>query len=184
MGIKFYDKDEKDIYFFDEINEENAFELVCILKNISCDTKKSKEEVNIFINSAGGDVEMGIFLYDFMKSEKIKNLKINTIAFGYVASAAVLLFLGGHERLMFPYSKFLLHEIKGKISGTIVAIKNKIDDMESVRRIYIEICKKELKINEQEIIKLIHNDKWIYSSNSIRYGLVDSIINRISLSKL
>lgn len=69
-------------------------------------SEDSAEEVRVFINSPGGDVDEGFAIYDFL--DTLPN-PVTTIGEGRVFSIASVIFLAGEKRLMAKNASLLIH---------------------------------------------------------------------------
>ena len=87
------------IYFY-AVNKKTSLDLHEKLAEAakfahSNETPGEKPTIYLFIHSDGGDAYVGLSLYDHLQR---MNTRVVTIADGFVASAASLILLGGHER--------------------------------------------------------------------------------------
>ena len=65
------------------------------------------ETVTIHLNSPGGYLSCGLALYDYIKTSQIP---ITCLVEGLCASAATLVMLACHNRIMSPNSVYLMHQ--------------------------------------------------------------------------
>lgn len=91
------------IYIDDEIDERSV---ALALKGLHY-LDQSEGEIQIMINSPGGEVYGTGAIYDSIQSCKNKTITIGT---GAVASAATLLLVCGNERYATPNCRFMAHE--------------------------------------------------------------------------
>src|SRR2546430_5705393 len=98
------------------------------IANLTCaqmihlESDNPDRDINIYINSPGGDITALFAIYDTMQYIKPD---ISTICFGQAASAAaVLLAAGSHgKRLALPHARILLHQPWGQAGGQATAIE-------------------------------------------------------------
>ena len=100
------------IYFYAEINSKNILKLIkCINEAnefvFNKEDEIEKMNIKLFVNSGGGDAFAGLSGMDHVRKNK---RPITTIADGYVASAATLLMLGGHQRIAMANARILIHQ--------------------------------------------------------------------------
>jgi ATP-dependent protease ClpP protease subunit len=69
----------------------------------------SVTRIHALIQSPGGTVNEGIFLYEFFKSFPVEVVTYNG---GHVGSAALLAYLGARKRIVSPHGTFLMHRTK------------------------------------------------------------------------
>ena len=88
--------------------DDTIANLVCA-QLIHLESENPDKDINIYINSPGGDISALFAIYDTMQF--IKN-DIATICLGQAASAAAVLLAAGTKgkRLALPHSRVLLHQ--------------------------------------------------------------------------
>src|SRR5437773_10496999 len=91
------------------------------------------KDINLYINSPGGDVSALLAIYDTMQYIKPD---VSTIVMGLAASAAALLALAGSKgkRFALPSARMLLHQPRGGAQGQAV-------DIGIQARALIRLCK-------------------------------------------
>ena len=105
------------IYFYEEINPITQMILEVMLRDAVRDVLTShvgeilggelSESVTIHLNSPGGYLSCGLALYDYIKTSQIP---ITCLVEGLCASAATLVMLACHNRIMSPNSVYLMHQ--------------------------------------------------------------------------
>lgn len=105
------------IYFYEEINPVTQMILEVMLRDAVRDVLTSHvgeilggelpETVTIHLNSPGGYLSCGLALYDYIKTSQIP---ITCLVEGLCASAATLVMLACHNRIMSPNSVYLMHQ--------------------------------------------------------------------------
>ena len=102
-----------------EINDKLANRVTTQLIALSED---SDDPINLFISSPGGHVESGDMVHDMIKFIKPT---VRAIGSGWVASAGALIFVGAQKenRLCLPNTRFLLHEPRGGVGGSVSDIQ-------------------------------------------------------------
>lgn len=99
---------EMDIYIDGYIGKADFFSDGFSLKSLREQIGNSEEELNVHINSGGGDVTEGFAIYDFLMA--LPN-KVNTIGEGIVGSIATVIFQAGKKgtRKIHANSEFFIH---------------------------------------------------------------------------
>lgn len=72
--------------------------------------KDKPKKVNLLISSPGGFVDEAMTLYSDLRARARDGVEIRTEARGFVASAAVLPFLAGDERVVMIESQLMVHD--------------------------------------------------------------------------
>jgi ATP-dependent Clp protease protease subunit len=155
--------------------DDTIANLVCA-QLIFLESENPDKDINIYINSPGGDVTALFAIYDTV--QYIKN-DIATICFGQAASAAAVLLAAGKKgkRLALPHSRILLHQPYGQ-SGYAQA-----SDLELVGR---EIIRMRDMMNEivarhtGQSVERVHKDTdrdFVMSAEEAKeYGIIDEVI--------
>ena len=93
--------------------DDTIANLICA-QLIHLESENPDRDINIYINSPGGDITALFAIYDTMQF--IKN-DIATICLGQAASAAAVLLAAGTKgkRLALPHSRVLLHQPYGQV---------------------------------------------------------------------
>ena len=86
------------------------------------ESENSDKDINLYINSPGGDVPAMFAIYDTMQYVKPD---VSTICMGQAASEAAVLLLAGAKgkRLALPHSRVLLHQPYGCAEGQATDIE-------------------------------------------------------------
>ena len=141
-----------------------------------------KKNIILFINSDGGEIESGLFLYDFMTSF-LKAPVIGVVGAQCVSMAPIVL-QGCTKRIAAPHSIFSFHATR--IETTIVYHPSMKDRMKKIK-IYLakneqqsnKILEKHSKMPLSEIKRLsfVNNgDGTIFSAEeALKKGLIDEI---------
>lgn len=159
------------VYLGNEITSDVANIVIMQLLWLSSDD--SSKEINLYINSPGGDVYAGLAIKDIIY--KI-DCKVNTIGLGLCASmGAYLLASGTGVRKATENCRIMVHSVSSMTKGTIHDIE--IDYKESL---YLqEKMLKDLtsfskgKCTEQTFKAITQRDFWLSPEDAIIYGLVD-----------
>ena len=136
-------------------------------------------DINLYINSPGGDCYSGLELVsvmDFIKSD------VSTTVLGMAASMGAVISSNGAKgkRLILPYSRFMIHQPSSsfgysRFTDTEIAL----EEMKSVKNDLYEILSKNSCKPIDEIEILCNNgDKWMKGQEVIDGGWADKIISK------
>ena len=101
------------ISFTGSINEENVRAFINGIKDLP-----ESNSLTIYISSQGGNVDIAIELFNFLK---LLDCKITTVNISCVNSAAIIIFAAGTERICLPCSSFYVHSISKNLNGNFTA---------------------------------------------------------------
>jgi ATP-dependent Clp protease protease subunit len=140
------------------------------------ESENPDKDVNIYINSPGGDITALFAIYDTMQFVKPD---ISTICFGQAASAAAVLLAAGKKgkRLALPRARVLLHQPYGQAMGQAVDIELAAKEIERMRTMLEEL----LADHTGQDVERIHRDTdrdFILSATEARdYGIIDEVVS-------
>ncbi|MGA1073936.1 MAG: ATP-dependent Clp protease proteolytic subunit, partial [Ilumatobacteraceae bacterium] len=135
------------------------------------------KDINIYINSPGGDITALFAIYDTMQF--IRN-DIATICLGQAASAAAVLLAAGTKgkRLALPHSRVLLHQPYGQVGyGQVTDLELAANEILRMR----ELLEKILAEHTGQPIDKIHADTdrdfVLEAHEALEYGIIDAVIS-------
>jgi ATP-dependent Clp protease protease subunit len=143
---------------------------------IHLESENPDKDINIYINSPGGDITALFAIYDTMQF--IKN-DIATICLGQAASAAAVLLAAGTKgkRLALPHSRVLLHQPYGQVGYS------QVTDLELAAREILrmrELLEGILAEHTGQTVERVHNDTdrdfVLEAPEALEYGVIDEII--------
>jgi ATP-dependent Clp protease, protease subunit len=119
---------------------------------------------NVYINSDGGYVQVGIDIYNYLKSLEVP---INTIGVGVVASIATVIFMAGSKRTLRKGAEFMIHLPAGKAQGTSEDFKQYIEVMEKAEKQILSIYKAETGLSDEALLPLLKNETWMDAETAL-----------------
>ena len=133
------------------------------------------KDINVYINSPGGDVASGFAIYDTMQYIKPD---VTTICMGQAASfAAVLLLCGAKgKRYALPHSRVLLHQPHGGAQGQAVDIEIQAAEMTRYRKLLEEIIAEHTGQPVDKVHKDTDRDFILTAEQAKDYGVIDEVI--------
>lgn len=163
-----------DLYIFGDIcawpiesvGEQSGVSIVRQLKELDAD------EINVHINSYGGDVAEGLAIYNVLREHKAQ---VVTICDGFACSAASVVFMAGDKRVMQPASLLMIHNAWTVAMGNAAQLRKTADDIETITQASVEAYKKVATIPEEEIKALMDAETWILPKDAVEYGFATEI---------
>ena len=161
--------------------DDTIANLICA-QLIHLESENPDKDINIYINSPGGDITALFAIYDTMQF--IKN-DIATICLGQAASAAAVLLAAGTKgkRLALPHARILLHQPYGQV-GYWQVTDLEIAAREILRmRDLLEII---LSRHTGQSIERVHADTdrdfVMEAQEAKEYGMIDEVISTRQLA--
>ena len=134
------------------------------------------KDINLYINSPGGDVSALLAIYDTMQYIKPD---VSTLVMGLAASAAAVLLLAGApgKRYALPNSRILLHQPHGGAQGQAIDIEIQAREIMRLRELLESIIAKHTGQPLEKVSKDTDRDFILTAEDAKNYGAVDDIIS-------
>ena len=135
------------------------------------------KDINLYINSPGGDVSALLAIYDTMQYIKPD---VSTIVMGLAASAAAVLALAGAngKRFALPNARILLHQPHGGAQGQAVDIEIQAREIIRLRKLLDNIIATHTGQPIEKVEKDTDRDFILTADEAKNYGVIDEIISR------
>ena len=171
---------KENIIFIGTPIDDTIANLVCA-QLLHLESENPDKDINIYINSPGGDITALFAIYDTMSYIKAD---VATICYGQAASAAAVLLAAGTpgKRLALPHSRILLHQPYAGAQGQATDIELAAKEILRLRELLEEI----LAHHTGQPIERLHDDTdrdFVMTAAEAReYGIIDEVIDVRSLS--
>ena len=129
-------------------------------------------EINVYINSYGGEVAEGLAIYNALRRHKAK---VRTFCDGFACSIASVIFMAGDERIMNEASLLMIHNAWTWASGNAAELRKQAEDLDKITQASVEAYKAHSNLKEEEIKALMDNETWILPSEAIEYGFATAV---------
>src|SRR3954471_17382307 len=170
--------EKRSIYLWGVVDDKSAREVVS--KLLLLDNDKPGEEIKFYINSPGGVVTSGMVIYDTMRMMKSP---VSTICMGLAASMGSILLSGGVKgrRFIYPHGEVMIHQpsLGGHIQGVSADLEIQAKQTQRVKEIGARILAQNCGKTIERIMKDFDRDYWLDAKESVEYGIVDKVINKI-----
>ena len=135
------------------------------------------KDINLYINSPGGDVSALLAIYDTMQYIKPD---VSTIVMGLAASAAAVLALAGApgKRFALPNARILLHQPHGGAQGQAVDIEIQAREITRLRKLLDGVIAQHTGQPIERVEKDTDRDFILTADAAKEYGVIDEIISR------
>lgn len=170
--------DKRSVHLWGVVDDKSARDVVS--KLLLLDADKPGEEIKFYINSPGGVVTSGMVIYDTMQMIKSP---VSTICMGLAASMGSILLSGGAKgkRFIYPHGEVMIHQpsLGGYIQGVSADLEIQAVQTQRVKMIGAKILADNTGKTVQQILKDFDRDYWMDASESIKYGIVDQLVEKI-----
>ena len=137
----------------------------------------ASKDIQIYLNSPGGEVYSGLGIYDTMQFIKPD---VATICTGMAASmAAVLLCAGAHgKRSALPHSRVMIHQPLGGAQGQASDIEITAREILKIKEELALIIARHSGKSTEEVIRTGDRDYWMIASEAKDFGMIDEVLIR------
>ena len=166
---------QRKVFIEGEIDDQAACSF--IKKIMLLTAENPNKEIDVLINSPGGEINSGLAMYDVIQSCKTP-IRIFCIGRAY-SMAAVLFASGRHGRYMLPHSELMLHEplLGNHVRGNSSSIKSISDSLINTKIKLNQILAKHTGKSEEEVEKASSFDHYFDPEESIEFGLCDEVVD-------
>ena len=164
---------ERVVFLVTDIDDHIANLLIAQL--IHLESADPDKDINLYINSPGGNVTDGLAIYDTMQFIKPQ---VSTICIGQCASMAAVLLAAGApgKRFALPHSRVLIHQPWGGTQGQVTDIEIQAKEMLRMRDELDRILAKHTGQKVATIHADTERDNIMMAEQAKEYGLVDDVL--------
>ena len=169
------------IIFIGSTIDENVASLV-IAQLLFLQAEEPEKDINLYLNTPGGDVSSGLAIYDTMK---YVSPDIATICMGQASSMGALLLAAGAKgkRLALPHARIMIHQPWGGAQGQAADIEIQTREILTLREKLNHILSEHTGQPLEKIKKDTDRNFFMSSEEAKAYGIIDDILMRKTKSK-
>lgn len=141
------------------------------------------QDIMMYIDSPGGSVYHGLFIYDTMQSI---TANVRTYACGLTASMGAVILAAGEpgKRYALPNSKILIHQGSSGFRGAIADLEVQAEETMKVVNRMIDIMALHTGQPRERVKNDTERDKYLTAEEAVEYGLVDHVLESPKVEKL
>lgn len=167
------------IFLGEEIDDFIANIINAQLLFLEQEQRDDTDEIDMYINSPGGDCYSGLAIYDTMQ---IINAPVYTYVMGMAASMAFILAISGEKkhRYALKHSRLMMHQPwggPGAVQATDLDIYNK--EMQELKDDMITIISKHTGQDKEKVKNDAERDFWFTAKRAEEYGAIDKIVTKL-----
>ena len=129
------------------------------------------EDVDIYINSGGGDVFAGSEIYSASRDYK-GSVKIHVV--GLAASAASMIACAAKSDIT-PTGQFMVHNVRTFTAGDYREMDHTSEMLRQANRAIAAAYTSKTKMTEADALELMDAETWLTASDAVGWGLIDEI---------
>ena len=135
----------------------------------------SEKDIHMYINSPGGVVTAGMYMYDKMQFIKPD---VSTLCVGQAASMGAVLLAGGSKgkRFALPHSRVMIHQPLGGFQGQASDIQIHANEILKIKNELNSVLAHHTGQTLKTIEKDTDRDNFMDSKEAKAYGLIDDVL--------
>ena len=136
-------------------------------------------ELEIHINSGGGDVFAGFAIHNMLARHKAhKTVYID----GLAASIASLIAMAGDEIVMPHNSMMMIHNAWAMTMGNAEELRKMADELEKIDGVLRDTYVAKTGLDESEIADMMANETWFTANDALDLGFATSIEDSVQIA--
>lgn len=139
------------------------------------DELSGKDKITVHINSVGGDLYVGLAIYNRLKGLAAEVITVND---GLAASAGSLIFQAGNTRKMNAGSNLMIHGAAGFLYGyyQVQDLKATIKQLDAHNKAGINAYVEATGRDAASIKTLVDRETWMTGADAVTEGFADEVI--------
>jgi ATP-dependent Clp protease protease subunit len=167
----------RDVYLIGDIEKDTARACIERLRELANDSNRA---INLYINSAGGNVTDGLAIHDAIRHIVSRGIEVTVVVQGlaYSMGSVVLQAASEGRRLAFPHSWIMIHE-PAKWAGwqSTTAAAQHLERLKQMQdQIYKILSSRSGKPLRQIIKDTKRTDFYLDAQKAKEYGLIDAVV--------
>lgn len=130
-------------------------------------------EINLHINSLGGDVIEGIAMFNLLKQHPAK---VNVYVDGFACSIASVIAMAGDTVYMPKNSMMMVHNCWTYAGGNSKELRKTADDLDKIMEASIESYLLKINISRKELVELLDAETYLTAEECYNMGFADVLM--------
>ena len=164
---------ERIIFLGTPINDQVAN--VIVAQMLFLNSQDPDKDINLYINSPGGQITSGLAIYDTMR---MITAPVSTIAIGMAASMGTILLTAGTKgkRYALPHATIHLHQPLGGVQGQAADIEIEAKEILRMRDLLNRILREQTTMSDELISKYTDRNMYLTAQQAVEVGLIDGVL--------
>jgi len=168
--------EQRKVFLWGAVDDRSAKDITSRL--LYLDALDNTKEISFYINSPGGLVTSGMVIYDTLR---MISSPVSTICMGMAASMGSILLSGGKKgrRFIYPHGEVMIHQPSGGGQGTSADLEIMAEQIRKTKLLGAQILAENCGQKVEKVMKDFDRDYWMDAKESIAYGIVDKLLEKI-----
>ena len=139
------------------------------------ESENPDKDISLYIDSPGGSVYAGLYIYDTMQ---FISSDVATICTGMAASMAAVLLVAGKEgkRSALPHSRVMIHQPMGGAQGQASDIEITAREIQKLKKELYTIIADHSHTDFDKVWADSDRDYWMTAQEAKEYGMIDEVL--------
>lgn len=130
------------------------------------------QDVEVDINSGGGDIFAGSEIYTSLRSYK-GSVQVNIV--GRAASAASVIAMAGKSKIT-PTGLFMIHNVSTGAKGDYRDMEHQAEILKTANKSIANAYKEKTGLSDSELLKLMDKETWLSAEEAVKNKFVDEVM--------
>jgi ATP-dependent protease ClpP protease subunit len=131
------------------------------------------DDLEVEINSGGGDVFAGSEIYTTLKSY---SGNVTTKIVGLAASAASVIAMAGNNILMSPTGQMMIHNVSTRSSGDYRDMQHASDVLKNANTTIANAYRLKTGMSEADLLNMMNQETWLTPQQALENKFIDEIM--------
>ena len=131
------------------------------------------DDLEVEINSGGGDVFAGSEIYTALKSYRGN---VTTKIVGLAASAASVIAMAGKNILMSPTGQMMIHNVSAQSSGDYRDMQHTADVLKNANTTIANAYRLKTGMSEADLLSMMNQETWLTPQQALENKFIDEIM--------
>lgn len=138
----------------------------------SVDALGDVDEINVRINSRGGEMDHALSIFNYLKTHKAR---VNVRVDGVAMSSGSIIAMAGDEIVMPANAIMMVHNPWTYISGNAKQLRKEADNLETFEQALVATYTARTGKSEDEIKSLLDDDTYMTAAEAVEMGFADRV---------
>jgi ATP-dependent protease ClpP protease subunit len=161
------------VFFYAEVTPSSVLRLQMTLQKLVPELWATGAAcLNLYIMSPGGCLEAGLGAHDLVSQT---DLWVNTIVVGGASSAAHLIAMAGHTRIICRNAQILVHQHSHVWAGSSSEMQDEAANSRALGDRITKLYVDRTHMSRKAVKEMLANERAVFAEEAVRLGLVDEI---------
>lgn len=139
------------------------------------------QDVEVVINSGGGDVYSGSEIYTELKEHQGK---VTTKVVGVAASSASVIAMAGDVVLISPTGQIMIHNVSSGIYGDHRDLEHESEVLKNYNKSIASAYRLKSGLDEKTLLEMMNKETWLTADKALELKFVDEVMFENTVPKL